>query len=63
VHVALRHPELLMTSELLDRSGGAPRIARCEQNVWRLFRIRNRRHYAESRTMPSSSVPPVISGL
>ena len=35
VHVPLRRLEVLMSGEFLDRSPGAPRIARCEQNVWR----------------------------
>ena len=29
---------------------GAPRIAKCERNVWRLFRLRHRRHVFGMRT-------------
>jgi hypothetical protein len=32
---------------------GAPFIARCEQNVWRLCRGRHNRHHADSRIMPT----------
>lgn len=35
VHVTLRDPELAVPRESWIARAGAPRIARCEQNVWR----------------------------
>jgi integrase/recombinase XerD len=40
---------------------GAPRIARCEQNVCRLFRIRNRRHTTAMHLLQSGTDTAVIA--
>ena len=35
VHVTLCRRQVGMARQLLNRLAGAPRIAKCEQNVWR----------------------------